>query len=255
MKVNKINESVDFLSSLAQRLDREGFVCIDEIISEEYLDELREEIKEISSNKGKYFSQTDLFYDENSKFFFLNNDSNIKSFISKFASVYFKTQLPQKMYSKTLSEKKITNVLRVVSGNKTSYGFHYDKTLITILIPIIIPKEEVSRSGHLITFPNFRSVNKYVIFNILQKLFLQNPLSQKLISKIHFREKNIHIMREGNIYIFNGYRTIHGNFPVDRKFNRATFLLHYGNPHLNSSLIRAISNLSNLIGRLKSEKF
>ena len=61
-------------------------------------------------------------------------------------------------------------------------------------------------------------------------------------------------MKEGNIYIMNGYKTIHANYPVDLSQERMTLLLHYGNPHSTSKILKSITFFTTLLKKLKGTK-
>ena len=50
---------------------------------------------------------------------------------------------------------------------------------------------------------------------------------------------NIKYLKPGNLYLFWGYRTYHANFPVAGDAVRATMLLHYGDPHPSSLILKA----------------
>ena len=46
------------------------------------------------------------------------------------------------------------------------------------------------------------------------------------------------ILKEKNIYIFNGFRSLHGNLNIHKEDQRATILLHYHDVIKDSKLIR-----------------
>ena len=81
---------------------------------------------------------------------------------------------------------------------------------------------------------------------------IQNPIIQKIFAIFALRkiEKHIVKLEEGNIYFFYGYRTLHANLPVNPEYIRATLLFHFGNPHNDSFLIKAITQF----GHWREEK-
>ena len=110
--------------------------------------------------------------------------------------------------------------------------FHYDSYVVTALVPIIIPKQ--GKSGDLLMFPNTRSIRPAYLINALDKVALDNKLTQKLLRRTVERnpDKPVRIkMQPGNLYLFWGYRSIHTNEPCDPENVRATALYHYANPH------------------------
>jgi hypothetical protein len=128
-------------------------------------------------------------------------------------------------------------VLRCLAGNsgrKNSLIFHYDSYVVTALVPILIPKE--GPSGDLLMYPNTRRIRKAYLFNAIDKVLLDNPVTQRVLRACIDR-KGISPLRvkmmPGNIYLFWGYRSIHTNEPCDTDKVRATALFHYVNPHRN----------------------
>lgn len=119
------------------------------------------------------------------------------------------------------------------TGRKESHFFHFDATVLTALVPVVIPTEG-AYCGDLISFPNIRPVRRSVSVNVLEKAVLHNTVSQKITSWL-VRQGWLKPLRikliPGNIYLFWGYRSLHANDPCDPAKLRATALYHFGNPH------------------------
>lgn len=132
-------------------------------------------------------------------------------------------------------EEDFYQVLRCLAGKsgvKNSLIFHYDSYVVTALVPILIPKDGLG--GDLLMYPNTRRIRNAYLFNAIDKVLLDNPVTQwvlracidrKGLSPLRIR------MMPGNIYLFWGYRSIHTNEPCDTDKVRATALFHYANPH------------------------
>tara|TARA_Y100000739_G_C20526138_1_gene426638 strand:+ start:106 stop:870 length:765 start_codon:yes stop_codon:yes gene_type:complete len=245
----------NYLDETINKLDNDGFVSIENILEKELIEAIKIEILEILKKKGnpKYLSISNPLKKDYKSFEKLQKDINIIDFIEKLTKKYLPKYLDTKNIKDILKKEDIYSVLRIVSGNKTSMAFHYDKTLITVLIPISIPKVKIQDSGHLITFKNKRKVRKSSLLNFLEKAMIQNKITKKFFANKTINSKNIQIMKEGNIYLFNGYRTLHGNFPVIKNEQRMTLLLHFANPHINSKLLKSISFLTTFIQKTKGE--
>ena len=96
------------------------------------------------------------------------------------------------------------------------------------------------QSGDLLILPNFRKFNNSLLKNLIIKLLFQNSITRFILSfKIVHKLLKVKRIKLSNskIYIFYGYRTLHG---VDTNFEegeRTTFLIHIHNPHKGSFLI------------------
>jgi hypothetical protein len=115
--------------------------------------------------------------------------------------------------------------------------FHFDSYVLTVLLPIEVPTGK--DSGELIVLPNFRRVRRWYASNLLDKLLLDNPLTQWVLRGMakSTPDRFLRIsMVPGNLYFFWGYRSIHTNAPCDPEKIRATALFHYADPHRESRL-------------------
>lgn len=145
---------------------------------------------------------------------------------------------------KIAEAEEIETCLRVLAGPEraaTSFAFHYDATVNTMLVPLFIPEAGAGQSGELIVFPNWRPLRRSALMNIADKFIVQNPLYPKRMERKSKRahEKYSVALKPGNVYLFWGYRTYHGNGPCAANTLRATLLVHYGDPHHGSPLIKA----------------
>jgi hypothetical protein len=132
---------------------------------------------------------------------------------------------------------QVLRCLKGQSGLKHSLIFHYDSYVVTALLPIIIPSS--GSAGHLVMVPNFRPVRSTYIRNAVDKLLLDNKLTQWIMGA-GFRRGLFGLkqvpMVPGNLYLFWGYRTVHANEACDPDQIRATALFHYADPHAGSVL-------------------
>lgn len=136
---------------------------------------------------------------------------------------------------KAPEQQSFYQVLRCLSGQsgqKNSMIFHYDSYIVTALVPIQIPNSGMA--GDLLMYPNKRTVRKTYLSNAVDKVLLDNPLSQRLlrasVNTKRFSPTRIKML-PGHLYFFWGYRSIHTNEPCDADKVRATALFHFANPH------------------------
>ena len=212
------------------KLEKEGFYCFENLIDKSQLDSLVQLVKEkLSENNNKYFFLADQK---------LNNTIiNDKEFISIFEKIFENISLNLNLKNPNKQEK-------------VSYRYHFDAHLFTVLVPIIIPEREKSHNGDLIIFPNIRKVINSLYLNIIQKIIFQNRFTKFLLKNNYiFKNKSVLLkLKPGNVYIFYGYRTLHGNQSIDYRDVRATLLLHFYDIFNDSKLIKLNRKL-----RLKNE--
>jgi hypothetical protein len=127
------------------------------------------------------------------------------------------------------------------TGEAESLRFHFDSWMVTALLPIAIP--ETGDRGDFLYYPNVRRVRRSALVNVAEKALAQNPVSRRLIAsdlqRSLLRPRRLELV-PGNMYLFWGYRTLHGNDRCDPDQLRATALLHFGDPHRASPLVRLI---------------
>ncbi len=113
--------------------------------------------------------------------------------------------------------------------------FHYDSYVLTALIPIDIPQ----RGGELLYVPNRRPLRRFYLHNLIDKLIVDNPVSQLMFRSLHRRKSGVIRylpLTPGNLYLFWGYCTLHTNEACLPGVARTTALLHFFDPHANSAL-------------------
>lgn len=240
MAAVNIPYSEKLLKDVFDKLNSTGFYCLENAVDKNLQKRIYKDVINLIENKGnRYFSIVDVMSDPNLSFRHLQNDIQFKSFLTSLSKLALK---------RDVEDHESLNVLRVVTGSKSdtqSLKFHYDAYALTALIPIIIPKEEIKQSGHLVSFSNMRQLRSSSIINFLEKLILQNRLVRRSFSKtiLSNLDKYVHIMQPGNIYLFWGYRTLHANLPVNPLFKRATLLYHVGDVHPKSAINKFIKYL------------
>lgn len=233
-----INPSIPLLEEISSHLKEHGFYCLEKSLDLIALATFQKEIENLINAKGKrYFSLINPNKNIKSKFALFDKSHNLKKYLFELAKLGI---------DKDVSHSEILNVLRIVSGenaNGQSLKFHYDATVITALVPILIPTGSIENCGHLLAYKNLRGIRKSVLVNLIEKLLVQNPISQKIFSFMALKKVENYVceLKEGNIYFFYGYRTLHANLPVHPDHVRATLLFHFGNPHNDSFLIKSVA--------------
>ena len=138
----------------------------------------------------------------------------------------------------------LLEVVRIIAGDQVSasqnHAYHFDSHVLTALFPIMIPNDLVD-NGDLVLWPNIRSAHGGFIINALQKAVAQNPFARWIFSKESIRNavgaRSI-ALKPGNLYIFWGYRSYHGNLPISKDKVRATALYHMFYRHHSNPVLK-----------------
>ena len=138
------------------------------------------------------------------------------------------------------------SALRVIAGPRgggDAFWFHYDASVVTMVVPIFLPDAEHGSSGELVglfnkcPFSTFRSCQHHRQSHRTKPvLSASHPASARPPDYLQRVD-----MEVGNLYLFWGYRSLHGNMPCESGALRVTLLLHFGRPHSSSdALIAAV---------------
>lgn len=232
---------ISIRSLIIQEMNTKGNCCIANFLTNEQLSSLQESIRlDAEQHNGQYFAHHGGVSIESSLLGVLGAAPEFREMLD---CIY------RAGVGETAYRGEILKVLRCVQGDsglRESNCFHYDASLVTVLLPIEIPRNGVER-GDLIMFPNLRRVRSSVLLNVLEKALLQNALTRKLISaaiRHDFLQPQKLQLVPGNLYLFWGYRTLHANEPCDPASRRATAIFHYGDPHAGSLATRLILKLN-----------
>lgn len=228
------------IETILAELERTGFVCIENAVTKEWLERAQSEVKALlNSNGNKYFSITRPADRKGSAAEDLVHNAKLSALLRNITQAVCPSGLAD--------YEEVYNVLRIIAGPKGSagsLGFHYDASVLTALVPVFIPEAGRGKSGELLVFPNRRPFRKSVVFNVVEKFFLQNRIAsyfatQKVNDDLESFARDL---VPGNMYLFYGYRTYHANLACLPNSLRATMLLHYGNPHGESGALKMVRN-------------
>lgn len=221
---------------VAQEIAREGFAVIDDYVAAPELHAAQDFVRQaIATNGGNYLAFTG---PDRLTGTFLKDWPQDPAFLALCRGIY------ESSLGRPAPAPAFYQVLRCLSGNlaaANSLNFHYDSYLLTALIPILMP--ERGKSGDLLIIPNTRPLRSHYALNFLDKIALDNRLSQAVLRGLyrHGHRSIRHLrLKPGSLYLFNGYRSIHTNEACDPDMIRATAILHYVDPHAESRLKRLL---------------
>jgi hypothetical protein len=228
-------------AGIAAHLNRDGFVCLEDAVAPEWLGRARDHVEMLAAKRrGNYFALNWPSREEGSPWREMTSDASL----SRLLGDLVKLGCP-----KASVENEIYNVLRVVtgeSGDLKSLCYHYDNTVITALCPVLIPEGPKRQAGELLVYANRRPYRSNVLTNMVEKAVVQSDWYRKRFTNSlpDGDADEIKLLKPGNLYLFWGYRTYHGNFPVQHDILRATFLMHLGDPHGGSLALSAVKQLN-----------
>ena len=226
--------SRETIIELAADMDRVGFGVLAGYLEQADLEDLRQFVETaVAAASGEYVAFTG---EEAVAGTLLEKLSASSAFVNLLHQVY------EQGSGHAAPNQSVFQVLRCLkgkSGLKHALRFHYDSYVVTALLPVIIPSQ--GSAGHLVMAPNWRPVRSSYLFNLFDKIILDNPATQFLLRHA-FRSGLLKLkqipMVPGNLYLFWGYRTVHANEACDPDKIRATALFHFGDPHAGDGLRR-----------------
>lgn len=239
MDVTLAVPSDEQIARLVADIDRRGYGCLPDYIPAASLATMRSFVsRAVARSAGEYVGFTGSAAVAGSA---LEAVAASPAFRSLMARIY------ERGTGRSPPAPEFHQVLRCLSGDtakRHSLNFHYDSYLVTALIPIEIPT--AGRTGDLVILPNTRTVRRSYAANLMDKLVLDNAVSQSAL-RILMRLRLLPLVRikpvPGHVYFFWGYRSIHTNEACDPDRVRATALFHYADPHAGDRLRRRLLGL------------
>jgi hypothetical protein len=152
-------------------------------------------------------------------------------------------------------------VLRVLygrgEGEKQAHMYHFDAYALTALLPIVIPDRADGKNGDLVLFLRRRRLHCSLVLNLAQKALVQNPLARRFLATERARrwlDGEVVKLCPGNLYVFLGFQTCHGNTPCSVESLRATALFHYADPFEGNRFVKALEHINILRTELRRKR-
>ncbi|MEE7446633.1 hypothetical protein MRF4_01640 [Methylobacterium radiotolerans] len=216
--------------AIAQQITARGYAVLEDYVSPEDLRGAQDFVaRAVCANGGEYAGFTGTKDLGGTFLAGLPDDPN---FIALCRGIY------ESAVGRPAPEVGFYQILRCLAGGGArthSMRFHFDSYVLTALIPITMPDH--GSPGRLIIHPNTRALRRSYLVNLVDKVLVDNPLAQKLLTRAYNRGSRRVIrlsLKPGSLYFFWGYRSLHTNEPCDSDAIRATALLHYVDPHAGS---------------------
>jgi hypothetical protein len=220
---------------IADQLDETGVVCLEDAVPAEWLAQARANVEDRLSTHGEH----DHFIRSPEG----EENSAIAAFINSPTVLSLLADVVRARFPEGPAQLELTgSALRVIAGPRgegDAFWFHYDASVVTMVVPIFMPDAARRNSGELVGLFNKRPFRRFVLANIIDKAVGQSPFYRRHILRRVDRTNYLHVvdMEVGNLYLFWGYRSLHGNMPCESGALRATLLLHFGRPHGSSEAL------------------
>jgi hypothetical protein len=151
------------------------------------------------------------------------------------------------------------SALRIIAGPRgegDAYWFHYDASVVTLVVPLFMPDADPGISGELVGLFNKRPFRQSALVNILDKVVGQSGFNRsRILRKLDDNEGSVQRidMTVGNLYMFWGYRSLHANMPCQSGALRATLLLHFGLLHGSSGALATAIHFQHTLHKLRAK--
>ncbi|MGB8404794.1 MAG: hypothetical protein WCE30_12100 [Mycobacterium sp.] len=238
-------------SWLADQLDEHGVVRLGGAFSEEWLDALRKTVTDgIASNGDGDLLVVHADQEIGSPAHQLVSDPALRRLFGGAAMLRYPKAGPAQTF-------KCNIAVRNGFGPKMrSNRFHYDPSVLTMIVPIFIPRATVGNCGELVAFGNKRPFRRFVGTHLVETVLTHNHLYRRHLAKKVNRaaEKYLVNLQPGDAYVFWGYRQFHGNLPCEPGLLRATLVVAFGEVHAGSwalNLAWRFSRSRRHVGRLQ----
>lgn len=235
MTITEAVEHLD-LENIAETMRKTGFDCVENVLGSGELAELRTQAHNAVHATGNEYA-------------YLAGEALEGTLIGELGHSSRMNAVLARLYEEAVGappapEEVVHPALRCLlgqTGAAESLRFHFDSYMVTGLLPVVIPTS--GRCGDFLYYPNLRRVRRSAAVNVAEKALIQNPASTRLVASNLHRSlqppRRLELV-PGNLYLFWGYRTLHGNDRCDPEQLRATALFHFGDPHRTNPLVRMI---------------
>jgi hypothetical protein len=222
---------------IADQLDETGVVCLANAVPQEWLVHARTDVEDRLRANGVH----DHFVPSPQS----EENSAAGAFINSPSVLSLLTDVVRARFPDEPANLELTgSALRIIAGPRgegDAFWFHYDASVVTMVVPIFLPEAAPGNAGELVGLFNKRPFRRLVLANIIDKAVGQSHFYRKHILGKLDESGYLHRvdMEVGNAYLFWGYRSLHGNMPCESGALRATLLLHFGRPHGSSDALNA----------------
>jgi hypothetical protein len=200
-------EDTGRLREIRRELDTKGVVELQGFLTPEAHELLRQQILELESAAMTSSAGSHQKYA-------LKADRLTATLVGQFAGSQYAVDLVNRLLGDfedaeawidtPIQEEELIPGINIMRGPGDTTAYHFDGTYLNLILPVVVPKIEGARRGQLVLYPNVRS-------------FRRNFWSTKVVAGIAripqlrrvWKKREVDYV-EGALYLFYGYRTLHG---------------------------------------------
>ena len=225
---------------VASEIDVAGSACLPSMITPQWLEHARVYAARLAAAGDQEVMIEGL--DQSGPGFVgdLATDARLQYFLEAVAAQTFPSGHP--------ADRRLDCTIRVINGpdpKDKPLWFHYDATVLTMVIPVVIPDAGPGRSGELAIIPNRRPYRRSVTTNVIEKFVVQSDVYRRWFAGRLRHGDNLKVvtLRPGNAYLFAGYRSYHATLPCPTGSTRVTVVVHYKDVHRGSRVLQSAKAL------------
>jgi hypothetical protein len=221
-------------SAIASEITLTGSACLTAVMPQEWLDAVREYADRVATGAHEVMLE--------------GADATALPFVQALVSNPDLLALLESVAqiahpSADTSRPDIECALRVINGADPMdrpLWFHYDASVLTVVLPIVIPDAGPGQSGELILCPDHRPYRRWALANVIEKAITQSDAyRRRFLRRLNWhRDTEVVPLQPGNAYLFWGYRSYHATMPVAPDSKRVTVILHYRDVHQQSRILK-----------------
>ena len=217
---------------IAESIERTGWCCIENAVTDDWIAEALSEAQGHLSSAAYEVILEDLEMSPSSTGYDLANNARMLEMLHAVTEVVAPAL-------DTTNHSPRTSIRIIVGEDPLGRPphFHYDRSVVTMVIPVCMPVGTPGKSGELILVPNRRPFRRWVATNIIEKSFVQTGFFRRFFVRKLPAETTIVPLSVGNAYLFSGYRSYHTTLPCPQDGIRITIVIHFGEVHDGSRLL------------------
>jgi hypothetical protein len=208
------------IAALRKELDGIGYVALERFLTDGARDELKEQILALEataeSGHGKYAIKGEAL--DPTVVGELARSQWMLDFVNTLLAVQ------PAITDDPIRPDEIIPGINVMRTTSDVTPFHFDGTFLNLLLAVVIPKIEGPRRGQLVIYPNIRSFGR----GFWQRKVV-NALARSSVTRRLWKRHEIDY-EEGWLYLFYGYRSLHGVEAQSEAALRCTTNMTIGQP-------------------------